>query len=113
MYRVIAEELRQEIESGQLSPGSPLPTEFEMDRLSASRNTVRDTIEAVSLWVGRHAPGTRHVRHRANRPFVTTLSSYAESGFGGGEGATYLSEVSEAHRNPFIGEPRVEIRSHG
>ena len=112
MYRVIAEELRQEIESGELSPGAQLPTEFELrDRFSASRNTVRDAIKALialGLVVTRPGQGT-FVTERID-PFVTTLSSYAESGFGGGEGATYLSEVSEAHRNPFIGEPRVEIQ---
>ncbi|HEY4462402.1 MAG TPA: GntR family transcriptional regulator, partial [Streptosporangiaceae bacterium] len=41
-YRAIADELREQIESGQLPPGSQLPTEIELqDRFSASRNTIR------------------------------------------------------------------------
>jgi GntR family transcriptional regulator len=112
MYRVIAEELRQEIESGRLPPGSQLPTEFELrDRFSASRNTIRDAVKslvALGLVVTRPGQGT-FVTERID-PFVTTLSADAETGFGGGEGATYLSEVSRAHRKPFMSEPRVEIQ---
>lgn len=112
MYRVIAEELRQQIESGELAPGSQLPTEFDLrDRFSASRNTVRDAIKSLSslgLVVTRPGQGT-YVTERID-PFVTTLSAGTETAFGGGEGATYLSEVSRAHRKPFMSEPRVEIQ---
>jgi GntR family transcriptional regulator len=112
MYRVIAEELRQEIESGALEPGSQLPTEFELrDRFSASRNTIRDAVKslvALGLVVTRPGQGT-FVTQQID-PFVTTLSAEAETGFGGGENAAYLSEVSRSHRQPFIGEPRVEIQ---
>ena len=112
MYRVIAEKLRHDIESGALPPGSQLPTEFDLrDRFSASRNTVRDAIKSLvslGLVVTRPGQGT-FVTERID-PFVTTLSADAETGFGGGEGATYLSEVSRAHREPAVGEPRVEIQ---
>lgn len=112
MYRVIADELRQQIEAGTLAPGSQLPTEFELrDRFSASRNTVRDAVKSLvslGLVVTRPGQGT-FVTERID-PFVTTLSAGAETGFGGGENAVYLSEVSRAHREPFIAEPRVEIQ---
>jgi GntR family transcriptional regulator len=112
MYRVISDELRQEIEAGQLEPGSQLPTELELrDRFNASRNTIRDAVKTLvllGLVVTRPGQGT-FVTQRID-PFVTTLSADADTGFGGGEGATYLSEVSRAHRKPFIAEPRVEIQ---
>lgn len=111
MYRVIADELRQEIESGQLPPGGQLPTELELrDRFNASRNTIRDSVKtlvSLGLVVTRPGQGT-FVTDRID-PFVTTLSADADTGFGG-EGATYLSQVSRAHRQPLMSEPRVEIR---
>jgi DNA-binding GntR family transcriptional regulator len=112
MYRVIADELRQEIESGELRPGSQLPTELALrEEFNASRSTVRDAIKvliSLGLVVTRPGQGT-FVTERID-PFVTTLSADAETGLGGGEGATYLSEVSRAHRMPFMSEPRVEIQ---
>ena len=111
-YRAIADKLRQEIEAGQLAAGSQLPTELELqDRFIASRNTVRDAIRSLAnlgLVVARPGQGT-FVTERID-PFVTTLSADAETGFGGGEGTTYLSEVSRAHREPFMSEPRVELQ---
>ena len=109
MYRVIADELRQEIESGQLAQGK-LPTELELrDRFNASRNTVRDAVKTlVNLGLVETRPGQGTFVTERIDPFVTTLS--ADSGFGGGEGATYLSEVSRAHRTPNMSEPRVEIQ---
>ena len=102
MYRQIAEELRQDIESGELPPGSQLPTELELrERFEASRNTVRDAIKSLvrlNLVVTRPGQGT-FVTERID-PLVTTLSADAESGFAGGDGATYFSEVSQAHRWP-------------
>jgi DNA-binding GntR family transcriptional regulator len=45
MYRQIAEDLREQIESEQLAPGAQLPTELELrERYGASRNTIRDAI---------------------------------------------------------------------
>ena len=112
MYRAIAEELRHDIESGELPPGSQLPAEFKLqDRFSASRNTVRDAIKSLvslGLVVTRPGQGT-FVAERIDH-FVTTLSADAETGFGGGEGATYLSEVSRAHREPAISQVRVELQ---
>ena len=42
MYRRIAEDLREQIESGRLGPGQQLPTEPELrEHYGSSRNTVR------------------------------------------------------------------------
>jgi GntR family transcriptional regulator len=111
-YRAIADELREQIESGQLAPGSQLPTEIELqDRFSASRNTIRDAVKSLvsrGLVVTRAGQGT-FVTQRID-PFITTLSADPQSGFGGGEGATYRSEVSERHRRPESSTPRVEVQ---
>jgi len=52
MYRRIADDLREQIESGDLEPGQQLRTEFELrDHYKASRNTVRDAINNYSANV--------------------------------------------------------------
>jgi DNA-binding GntR family transcriptional regulator len=49
MYRQIAEDLRAQIESGELQPGQQLPTEIELrERCRASRNTVHDAIKLLT-----------------------------------------------------------------
>ena len=46
MYRQIAEDLRRQIEAGELPPGAQLRTELELrEKYDASRNTVRDAIK--------------------------------------------------------------------
>ena len=111
MYQQIAEDLRNQIESGELGPGLQLPTELELrERYEASRNTIRDAIKRlISLGLVQTRPGQGTFVVRKIDPFVTTLSAGAESGVGGGEGATYLSEVSEQHRAPSVSTPKVEM----
>ncbi len=112
IYRRIASDLRQEIETGQLAPGGQLPTELELrERFNASRNTIRDAVKtliALGLIETRPGQGTFVTKHID--PFVTTLSADPETGFGGGEGAIYLSEVSEQHRQARMSLPRVEVQ---
>jgi GntR family transcriptional regulator len=111
MYRQIAEDLRQEIESGQLRPGSQLPTELELrERYDASRNTIRDAIRLLTtrgLIQTRPGQGTFVVE--MIDPFVTTLST-PETGLGGGEGVSYASQVTAEGRKPDTTTPRVEIQ---
>jgi len=60
MYRQIAEDLREQIESGQLAPGSQLPAELDLRfRHDASRNDGpgRDQV-ARQPRPGRVATGT-------------------------------------------------------
>jgi GntR family transcriptional regulator len=113
MYQQIADELRGQIESGELPQGSQLPTELELgDKYKASRNTIRDAIKqliALSLVETRPGQGT-FVKVHVD-PFVTILTADPKSGFGGGEGATYLSQVSAGRRNPRQSLPRVEIKA--
>lgn len=113
MYRQIAEDLREQIESGVLARGGQLPTELELrERYSASRNTVRDAIKwLTSLGLVETRPGQGTFVVKAIDPFVTTLSGDPRGGFhGGGEGASYLSEVSEANRKSSTSPVQVEIQ---
>jgi GntR family transcriptional regulator len=102
MYRQIAEDLRQQIESGELAPGSQLPTELELrEKYNASRNTVRDAIKwLTNLGLVATRPGQGTFVVETIDPFVTTLSGDPGTGFGGGEGTNYLSEVFKGNRTP-------------
>ena len=112
MWRRIAEDLRQKIESGDLGKdGVPLPSEIELrDRYDASRNTIRDAVKWLTtrgMVVTRPGQGT-FVRQSID-PFVTQLSSDV-TGVQGGEGAAYASEVKAGKREPDASDPRIEIQ---
>jgi GntR family transcriptional regulator len=111
MYRQIAEDLREQIESGQLEPGQQLRTELELrDHYGASRNTVRDAIRwLANLGLVETKPGQGTFVARKMDPFVTTLSGDPEIGEGD-EGARYLSEVSKRNRKPKSSPVQVEIQ---
>jgi GntR family transcriptional regulator len=127
MYKRVAEDLRGRIESGQIVPGSQLPTELELmeeygekfgapsERASISRNTVRDAIKLLvtrGLVVTRPGKGTFVVRKID--PFVSTLSGSPEVGR---ETVRYMSEVDRygseveaSGRVPYVTIPRVEVQ---
>jgi GntR family transcriptional regulator len=110
LYRRIADDLRAQIETGQLEPGSQLPPEEKLGELfNASRNTIRDAIKFLSnlsLVETRAGQGTFVVD--PPDPLVTTLTT-KEPGLGGGEGAAYRSEASE--RDPHSTIPTVELQT--
>jgi GntR family transcriptional regulator len=120
LYRMIAEDLRRKIESGDLpkdaegrpDPSSPLPTENDLQKeYGASRNTIRDAIKwlmSLGLVETRAGQGT-FVVPKIN-PFVTTLTSAPQRGGGGGESGVLMAEVRAFHREPMISDPRVEIQ---
>jgi GntR family transcriptional regulator len=112
LYRQIAEELREQIESGKLKPGQQLRTEFELrEHYGASRNTVRDAIKwLTNLGLVETRPGQGTFVVQKIDPFVSRLSGDPEGKSGGGEGASYLSEVSEQNRKPRISPIQVEIQ---
>jgi GntR family transcriptional regulator len=113
IYRRIADQLRHEIESGELGRGSQLPTEFQLrERFDASRNTVRDAIKSlIALGLVETRPGQGTFVTRKIDPFVTVLSEEPETGFGGGEGASLRSEVSGNATDFTASDPRVEIQA--
>ena len=110
MYRQIADDLRHQIETGDLPPGSQLRTELELrEKYNASRNTVRDAIKWLAtrgLVETRPGQGTFVVEKIS--PFVTTLTQVAGSD-GSGEGGPYIREVTAMRRKPSAADPRVEI----
>ena len=112
MYRQIAEDLQQRIESGELARGAQIPTEIDLrEHYEASRNTIRDAIKWLmtrSLVETRPGQGT-FVIEKIN-PFVTTLTGDPETGRGGGEEGVYVAEVARSQRKSDISEPRVEIQ---
>lgn len=111
MYRQIADALRGQIETGELAPGSQLPTEIELrEAHNASRNTIRDAIKVLTtrgLVETRPGQGTFVVERIS--PFVTTLTQVLGSD-GSGEGSPYIQEVTAKRRKARASDVRVEIR---
>jgi GntR family transcriptional regulator len=130
MYVQIADDLRNRIELGStlpaesgdsaaaepdgglpaaLRPGSQLPTELGLsDAYSASRNTIRDAIKRLtSQGLVETRPGQGTFVIRRVDPFVTVLTTDPRAP---AEGAAYLSEVSQQHREPHKTSPKVEIQ---
>lgn len=125
MYRQIAEDLRRQIESGELPPGSQLSTEIELrEKYNASRNTIRDAIKwLITRGLVETRPGQGTFVPRRVVPFITTLTGDPRTGFpegdpykpdlrtGGGEGEPgYASEVIAWRREPTASAPKVEIQ---
>lgn len=113
LYRQIAQDLREQIESGSLGPGDQLPTEGELgENYNASRNTVRDAMKwLVTRGLVETRPGQGTFVTQRLVPFVTTLSSDPETGLGGGEGEGAYAEIRERGRTPTWSPPRVEVQN--
>lgn len=113
MYRQIAQDLRQQIESGGLPSGEKLPTEQQLsDRYQASRNTIRDAIK----WLTRRTlvetrPGQGTFVAKRPTPFVITLRTDQETGPEGCAAKAAFSEVEERCTAPSTSKLKVEIQS--
>ena len=119
LYRRIADDLRQQIESGQLASGRQLPTEVELqEEYHASRNTIRDAIKwLITRGMVETRPGQGSFVVEEIDPLITTLSAasgggdlLSPAGLGGGDSAFYASEVTAQGRTPRTTGPRVEIQ---
>ena len=110
MYRQIADDLRERIESGKLQPGQQLQTELELrERYGASRNTIRDAIKWLTTYgLVETRPGQGTFVVQKIDPFVTILSG--EPTAGGLEGTANLPEVSEQNRKTSYSPLQVEIQ---
>jgi GntR family transcriptional regulator len=113
LYRQIAQDLREQIESGGLPSGGRLPTEQQLsEKYRASRNTIRDAIK----WLIRRTlvetrPGQGTFVAKPPAPFVITLSADQESALGGGNGgATIYEGAGRSERTP-TSKFKVEIQS--
>jgi GntR family transcriptional regulator len=114
MYHQIADDLREQIESGKLAPGAQLPTELDLrEEHGASRNTIRDAIKRlISLGLVETRPGQGTFVVQKIDPFVTTLTGEEESGMvGATDSIAYLSGVSNMDRQPSLGPIRVEVQT--
>jgi GntR family transcriptional regulator len=111
MYRQIAEDLREQIESGQLEPGQQLRTEIELrEYYNASRNTVRDAIKwLTTLGLVETRPGQGTFVVAKIDPFVTTLTRTEGEVAEGGQSTSYLSKVGDRLK-PESKSVRVEIQ---
>src|SRR6516162_3759456 len=87
MYRKIAQDLREQIESGTVAPGNQLPTELELrDRYGASRNTVRDAVKLLTRdGLAESKPGQGTFAVRRLEPFVIKLSGDWQGWLSGGK----------------------------
>jgi GntR family transcriptional regulator len=112
MYRQVAEELRQKIESGLIAPGHRLPTELELrEEYQASRNTIRDAVKLLTnLGLVATRPGQGTFVVKTIDPLITTLSGDPKTGFGGGEGTRYRSEMEGRDKRPTTSPVQVEIQ---
>src|SRR6202167_4050429 len=110
MYRRIAEDLRDKIESGALPRGSQLRTELELrEKYDASRNTVRDAIKwLITRGLVETRPGQGTFVVQEIIPFITTLTGDPQTA-SGGEGASYSAEVEAWFRKASDTPPRVGI----
>jgi GntR family transcriptional regulator len=110
LYQRIANDLRAQIETGQLQPGAQLPPEEQLGKLfKASRNTIRDAIKfLVNLGLVETRAGQGTFVVDPPDPLVTKLTT-DNPGLGGGEGAAYLTEASERHPRSDI--PTVELQT--
>ncbi len=118
MYRRIAEDLRQRIESGDLPPGRQLPSEEDLreeygeqygqDGRDVSRNTVRDAVKLlVSRGLIETRPGQGTFVLRKMTTFITKLNT--DPGSGMSDSVVYKEEVERQGRTP-VDTLRVELQ---
>ena len=115
MYRVIADDLRRQIEAGELRAGVQLKTEVELREeygradTRVSRTTVRDAIKLlVARGLVETRPGQGTFVLGRNDPFVSKLA--VDPTAGGLEDKIYSSEVKRQGRVPDETRPRVEVQ---
>jgi GntR family transcriptional regulator len=120
LYRMIAEDLRRKIETGELprdsegrpEPGGALPAEHELQKaFGASRNTIREAIKfLITLGLVETRPGQgTYVVEKIN-PFVTTLTEDLSADYSGGDTPVYTAKVAASGRKPTNSELKVEIQ---
>jgi GntR family transcriptional regulator len=107
MYLQIAEDLRRQIELGNLE--GQVPTEHDLrEKYGVSRNTVRDAIARLTeMHLVEATPGKGTFVTKPVEPFVTDLSPL--QGDGGEESRTYPDQVKEQNRDKegVAGRPTV------
>jgi GntR family transcriptional regulator len=117
LYRMIAEDLRDQIDNGGLEPGQQLRTETELvEHYGASRNTVRDAIRwLMSLGLVETRPGQGTFVVKKIAPYITTLTAAPARGLrhddvllAEEEGHDYEFKVKRQKRQPLATDPEVK-----
>jgi GntR family transcriptional regulator len=117
LYRMIAEDLRDQIDNGGLEPGQQLRTETELvEHYGASRNTVRDAIRwLMSLGLVETRPGQGTFVVKKIAPYITTLTAAPARGLryddvllAEEEGHDYEFQVKRQKRQPLATDPEVK-----
>jgi len=108
LYRQIADDLRGQIEAGQLPPGARLATEDEFrTRYNASRNTIRDAIKWLAVQgLVETRPGQGTFVAVKLEPVVVNLGAAVDNG----AAALPIAEVPASPRME-SSIPSVEIQS--
>ena len=113
MYRQIADDIRAQIESGELSPGQRLRTEIELrDHYGASRNTVRDAIKVLAAWgLVETRPGQGTFVVRKIEPYISTLTGSPKVPILYGEVDDSAAGATTGTERPlYSADPQVEIQ---
>jgi GntR family transcriptional regulator len=107
LYRQIAEELRRQIEAGELARGTRLPTENEFQKqYSASRNTIREAIKYLAVMgLVETRPGQGTFVAAELGPVVVNLGAAADDG----AAALPVAEIPASARMEST-TPHVEIQ---
>jgi len=110
LYRRIAEDLGRQITSGELPPGTKLPSEDDLaKRYGASRNTVREAIRWLATSgrvVSRSGQGTFVVQRPA--PFVTVLTAGTKTL--GGAGVETPGGEDDRDQTTVPGKKQLDVR---
>ena len=112
MYRQIAEDLRRQIEAGELPPGAQLRTELELrEKYNASRNTIRDAIKwLITRGLVETRPGQGTFVVEKIVPFMTTLTGDPTTASGGRGHVVPARGEGAAQEGPDASPPQVEIQ---
>ena len=113
MYRQIAEDLRAQIESGDLAPGQQLRTEIELrEHYGASRTTIRDAIRLLAAWgLTETRPGQGTFVVREIEPYVTSLTGSPKVPILYGEvDDSAAGETAGRERLFYSTDPQVQIQ---
>jgi GntR family transcriptional regulator len=114
IYRTIAEDLRRQIETGELRPGHQLMTERKLrEHYNASRNTIRDAVKLlITRGLVETRPGQGTFVVDTIIPFVTTLTGDPETASLGGWETREGTAPTEL-RQPTATVPEVGIHQAG
>jgi GntR family transcriptional regulator len=113
MYRQIAEDLRGQIEGGDLEPGQQLRTEIELrEHYGASRNTIRDAVKLLMAWgLVETRPGQGTYVVQKIDPYVTTLTGSPKAPILYGEvDDSAAGQTAGRTRDLFSTDPQIEIQ---